>query len=139
MCIFTKSTCDVQCNVVFCFDGAKYRSDKKKDTTSFIVRTLNEEIPKLKNKYSIAYLHHSISSFLYIRSILQILPPEHLSRLEHFYLIQTGFMIKIIQKLSFGSINSFLVSKVEYYDTYPIDYLGPKRSRTSTKSPLEAM
>ena len=115
MNIFTKSTCDVQCNIVFCFDSSKYNSDEKKEITIYIVRTLNEEIPKLKNKFSIAYIHHSLSSFLYFRSVLQMLPREHLSRLDHLYLIETGIMVKIVQKFSFGSINAFLLSKLEYF------------------------
>ena len=114
MNIFTKSSYDVQGNVVFCFEALKYDSDIREELTLLIIRTLDEEVPKLKNKFSIAYIHNSLTTFLYLRSVLRLLPEPHLTRLHRIYLVQTGLVVRLVEKFSFGAMNSFFSSKTEH-------------------------
>ena len=100
--VFTKSSCDVECNVVFCYHAEKYRSDHREEIMLYIIRTLNEEIPKLKKLFSIAYVHDSISNFMYFRSILKLLPAQFLGRLKEFYVVHAGIGVKFVEMLSFG-------------------------------------
>lgn len=112
--IFTKSSCDVQCNVIFCYDSRKFDSDIKKEIELFILRTLNEEVPKLKNKFSIAYVHNSLRNFLFFKNILRLLPAPIMVKLGTIYLVEVGILVKIVEKLSFGAFNNFFDRKIEY-------------------------
>ena len=111
--IFAKSTCDVQCNIIFTFDGSKFNEVNRESLALFMIRTLDEEIPKLKNKYSIAYLHYEgISAFYFLKNLFNMVPENYLSRLNKIFVIQPSFKIKFMLKISFGAVNSFLASRV---------------------------
>ena len=42
MKIFTKSSYDVECNLVFCCYGERYQPDHKEELLYYIIRTLDE-------------------------------------------------------------------------------------------------
>lgn len=133
--MFTKSTYDVECNVVFCFHAAKFKSDKKDEITCFIIRTLNEEIPKLKNRYSLAYVHDSVKDFLYFRNVVRLMPLEHLARMKEFYIVDGGVGVKLVQFLSCGEVNKYIKSKSRHIAEY--QSLNPESaiSRRLRRSP----
>lgn len=105
MNIFTKSTYDVELNLIFCLDGSLYDAHRKDEIRYFIIRTLLEEIPKLKNQFSLAYLYNSLSDYFFFKSIVHYLREEHFLKLKSIYIIGSGILAKIINKLSFGAIN----------------------------------
>lgn len=116
--IFTKSSCDVQCNITFCYDSRLYTSDLKQQIELYVLRTINEEVPKLKNKFSIVYIHDNIKGFIYFRNILRILPESILIKLGTIYLVEVGIIVKIVEKLSFGAFNNFFEEKIEHAERY---------------------
>ena len=74
----------------------------------YIIRTLNEEIPKLKNKFSIAYVHDSLANFIYFRGIIKLLPFKYLTQMKDFYIVDGGASVKLAQFFSCGEINGFI-------------------------------
>lgn len=80
----------------------------------YIIRTLNEEIPKLKNKYSIAYVHDSLGNFLFFRGVVKLLPAKFLVKMKDFYVVDGGASVKLAQFFSFGQLNGFIKSKTRH-------------------------
>lgn len=112
--IFTKSTCDVECNIIFCYHAEKFEENNKNEIMYYIIRTLNEEIPKLKNKYSIAYVHDSLRNFLFFRGVVKLLPAKFLVKMKDFYIVDGGASVKLAQFFSCGELNAFIKSKTRH-------------------------
>lgn len=110
--IFTKSMCDVECNVVFCFSPEKITNQHKKNALYFVAKTLDEEVPNLKNKFSIAYLHDSLKEYKNFRNFLELLPAAYLIKLKSLYIVNGGTSLKFYSKLFFGPINSYIEEKL---------------------------
>ena len=73
---------------------------------------MDEEIPKLKNLYSLAYVYNSIADFMYFRNILQQLPESYFLKLKHIYIVDANFVVKVVEKFSFGVLNDFILRRV---------------------------
>lgn len=46
-----------------------------------------------------------------------MLPANQFSRLQHFYIVHAGLIVKILEKLSFGAINNFLLERTEHFSS----------------------
>lgn len=112
--VFTKFIPKPNAQTIFCCHGDRYDAERSEKILYFIIRTLDEELPLLKGKYSFAYVCHSFADFFYFKTLIQQLPEHHFLKLRHIYIADNGMLVKVMEKFAWGPLNEFLVSRLRY-------------------------
>ena len=74
-----------------------------------------------------------MKDFLFFKSIIQRFPETYLSKMKHIYIVNSGLRVKVMEKLSFGLLNNFILGKVVHIEKYQLADIESNKSNNQKR------